>query len=114
MAWPYSWAKQTIKRIRPGTKNVRGSDIRDWENVEELEIGGCSVQPAGNTLSQNGHELGVYDGYTVYAPSNADIQAGDRIEYDGQVYEINGEPNHWISATGNLSNMLLNLKRWYG
>ena len=114
MAWPFSWATQTIKRIRPGIKTVRGSDIRDWDNTDELEISGCSVQPAGNSLSQNGHETGIFDGYTCYAPCNADIQVGDRIEFEGQVFEINGEPNRWASATGNLNNMLLNLVRWSG
>lgn len=114
MAWPFSWATQTIKRIRPGVKTVRGSDIRDWDNADELLIGNCSMQPAGNTLSQDGRVLGVFDGYTCYAPINADIRAGDRIEFGGQLYEINGEPNLWQSATGNLNNMLLNLVRWSG
>jgi len=116
MAWPFSWATQTITRIRPGTKTVRGSEIRDWDstNVSEKDITGCSMQPAGNTLSQDGRVLGVFDGYTCYAPIDADIQAGDRIKFNGQVYEINGEPNLWTSATGNLNNMLLNLVRWSG
>lgn len=114
MGWPFSWAKQTIKRIRPNTKTVRGSDVRDWEKAEELEIPGCSMQPAGNSLSMNGHDVGIFDGYTCYAPYNADIQAGDRIEFDGQIFEINGEPNKWTSATGKLNNMLLNLVRWSG
>lgn len=114
MAWPFSWAKQTITRIRPGTKSVRGSDIRDWDNASELEISGCSMQPAGNALSQDGRVLGVFDGYTCYCPVNADIQAGDRIRFEGQTFEINGEPNKWTSATGNLNNMLLNLVRWSG
>lgn len=114
MAWPYSWANQTITRIRPGVKTVRGSDIRDWENAEEKDITGCSMQPAGNTLSQNNHEVGIFDGYTCYCPADADIQAGDRIRFDGQIFEINGEPNRWTSATGNLDNMLLNLVRWSG
>ena len=114
MAWPFSGATQTIKRIRPNTRTIRGSDIRDWEDPDELEISGCSMQPAGNTLSQNNHELGIFDGYTCYAPIDADIQAGDRIEFEGQIFEINGEPNKWTSATGNLNNMLLNLVRWSG
>ena len=84
MAWPFSWATQTITRIRPGVREVRGSEIRDWNNVDELVISNCSMQPAGNTLSQDGRVLGVYDGYTCYAPANADIQAGDRIEFNGQ------------------------------
>ena len=114
MAWPFSWATQTITRIRPGTKMVRGSGIRDWDNADELDISGCSMQPAGNSLSQDGRVLGVFDGYTCYCPINADIQAGDRIRFNNQVFEINGEPNLWTSATGNLNNMLLNLVRWSG
>ena len=114
MAWPFTWAQQTITRIRPGTRTVRGSEIRDWDDPDELEISGCSMQPAGNSLSQDGRVLGVFDGYTCYAPVNADIQAGDRIRFNGQVFEINGEPNLWTSATGNLDNMLLNLVRWSG
>lgn len=209
MAWPFSWAKQTITRIRPGTRNVRGSEIRDWNNANELEIPGCSMQPAGNSLSQDGRVLGVFDGYTCYCPVviehhgstawtiiagafddltiDADtfgamfdykagtymfaiqngiwecvgnnivgygcvgdatlvepveinpqdygihsstesgaiaitlsvstepaIQAGDRIRFEGQTFEINGEPNRWTSATGNLNNVLLNLVRWSG
>lgn len=114
MAWPFSWANETITRIRPGTKTVRGSDIRDWNDASELNITGCSMQPAGNTLSQNNHELGIFDGYTCYCPIDADIQAGDRIRFNDQIYEINGEPNRWTSATGNLNNMLLNLVRWSG
>lgn len=114
MAWPYSWAKQTITRIRPGVKTSRGSPIPDWDNADELTITGCSMQPAATDLTQDKRVLGVLDGYTCYAPVNADIKAGDRIVFEGKVYSIDGEPRTWISATGNISNMLLNLQRWDG
>lgn len=109
-----SFARQTIIRIRPGVKTLRGSDVPDWSNVKRAIIPGCSVQPAGTSLSQDGRVLALQDGLTAYLPSDADVKAGDRIEYAGETYTINGEPRVWPSATGNLDNIQLNLQRWSG
>lgn len=108
------WCKDTIIRIRPGTKTSRGSTIPDWENIDTLEIGGCSVQPASTGLSQDGRVLGISEGLTVYLPYDSDVQEGDRIEYDGSVYIINGKPKKWNGATGRVSHMQLNIERWQG
>lgn len=109
-----SFWTQSITRIRPGTTTSRGSAIQDWDNVDTLEISGCSVQPASTSLSQDGRVLGIMDGLTAYVPAGADIQAGDRISYGGNVYTINGDPLIWPSATGGLDHIHLNLVRWRG
>lgn len=109
-----SWANDTVKVIRPAIIESRGSPIPDWENVAETTITGCSVQPAGTSLSQDGRVLGVMDGLTAYLPPDADVQPGDRIEFNGQTYTIDGDPRRWKSATGRVSHILLNLKRWSG
>ena len=108
------WCKDVIIRIRPGTKTSRGSTVPDWDNTDRLEVNGCSVQPASTGLSQDGRVLGISEGFTVYLPVDADVQAGDRIEYDGNVYTINGDPKIWPSATGRVSHMQLNIERWRG
>lgn len=108
------WCTDTIIRIRPGEKISRGSKIPDWENTDLLEIGGCSVQPATTGLSQDGRVLGISEGLTIYLPPESDVLAGDRIEYDGDVYTINGKPKLWRSATGRVSHMQLNVERWQG
>ena len=108
------WCKDVIIRIRPGTKTSRGSTVPDWDNTDRLEVNGCSVQPASTGLSQDGRVLGISEGFTVYLPVDADVQAGDRIEYDGNVYTITGEPKVWRSATGRVSHMQLNIERWRG
>ena len=105
---------QTVTRLRPGVKTQRGSQVPDWSNVERLEISYCSVQPAGTSLSQDGRVLGVSDGYTVYLPPDADVKAGDRIVYDGDTYEINGDPRKWKSATGRLDHIMISIERWTG
>ena len=109
-----SFANQTVTRIRPGVKTQRGSQIPDWENATELVITGCSVQPAGTSLSQDGRVLGVSDGYTVYLPPGADVKAGDRIVYDGDTYEIDGDPRKWKSVTGRLDHVMISIERWRG
>lgn len=109
-----SFARQTIIRIRPASKTLRGSEVPDWSDVTRAIIPGCSVQPAGTTLSQDGRVLAFTDGLTVYLPPDADVKAGDRIEYAGETYTINGSPRVWPSASGGLDHIMLNLQRWSG
>ena len=108
-----SFARQTITRIRPGTKIERGSTVPDWSNVNEQEIYGCSVQPAGTTLTQDGRIEGIMDGLTAYVPEGTDIKASDRVMYDGNVYTITGDPRIWVGAN-RCSHVQLNLQRWRG
>ena len=103
----------TIVRIRPAVKTERGSEVPDWENATRLTIDHCLVQPASTSLSQDGRILGVTDGLTACAPVDADILPGDRIEYLGDVYTIDGDPQKWVGV-GRLEHMKLNLMRWRG
>lgn len=109
-----SIARQSVTRLRPTTKTERGSTIFDWSNPNEREISGCSVQPAGTSLSEDGRVLGVSEGITVYIPDGSDVIAGDRIRYNGNDYTILGEPKAWVSASGRLDYIQLNCERWYG
>ena len=109
-----SWASDTITRLRAGIITQRGSEIPDWSNPDRLEIAGCSMQPAGTSLTQDGRVQGTADGYTCYLPPGADVIAGDRISYNGKTYTITGEPRQWTSPSGLVSNTQLQLERWYG
>ncbi len=108
-----SFWTQTITRLRPGEKTERGSIVPDWSNPDALDIHECSVQPSSTSLSQDGRVLGVQDGLTVYAPVTADVMAGDRIEYAGTVYAINGDPLVW-PGVARMQHIQLNLTRWRG
>jgi hypothetical protein len=110
-----SFCTQEVTRIRPGIKESRGSTIPDWseDKVTTLTIKGCSVQPASTSLSQDGRVLGISEGWTAYLPEGSDVQAGDRILFDGDTYVINGEPKKWTGAYTR-SNIQLNLIRWEG
>lgn len=108
-----SFCKDTVKRIRPGTKESRGSIIPDWTTATEKEIGGCSMQPASTSLSQDGRVLGLLDEYQLFLPPDADVQAGDRISYNGQVFEIDGEVRVQPAAL-RLDHIEIRLKRHAG
>lgn len=108
-----SFAKQSVIRVRPGSKTSRGSVIPDWDNVSTLVIGGCSVQPTTTELSQDGRVLGVLDSMTCYLPEGSDVAEGDRIVFDGNTYTIDGSPRVWTGAI-NLSHVQITLRRWNG
>lgn len=110
-----SFAIQSITRVRPSTKTSRGSTIPDWDpqKVNSKTIGGCSIQPASTSLSQDGRVLAITDGWTAYLPEDADVQAGDHIVWDGETYEINGAPRKWTGPQ-RTSHIQLNLVRWEG
>lgn len=110
-----SFCKQEVIRVRPGVTSSRGSDIPDWSNekVNRLTIKGCSIQPASTSLSMDGRVLAINDQMTAYLPEGSDVQAGDHIIFEGETYEINGDPKRWTGAF-NMSNIQLNLVRWRG
>ena len=104
---------QTIERIRPGEKTERGSVVPDWDNSTVKSIDHCLFQSGSAVLDQNGRVLGIQEGATACAPVDADIKAGDRIRYDGDIYIIDGKPLVWKNV-GKLDHMKLNLRRWTG
>ena len=108
-----SFCRDTVKRIRPGTKELRGSTVPDWTTATTKQITGCSMQPSTTSLSQDGRVLGILDEYTLFTPPDADIDAGDRIEFNGQVYEIDGDVRIQPAAL-RLDHIEIRLRRYSG
>lgn len=111
-----SFCRDTVTRIRPGKKESRGIDVPDWNEsaVSRLTITGCSMQPSSTSLSQDGRVLGISDEYTLFAPPNADIEAGDRIEFNNKQYDVQGDVRIQPSATGRLDHIQVTLRRYHG
>lgn len=109
-----SFMNMTIVRKRASVKSVRGSEVFDWSKTTDITIQNCLVEPGGGSLSLDGRELGIMQGLTAILPPNSDVKAGDHIVYDGNTYEIDGEPKMFSLPTGTVTNMQLNLKRWQG
>ena len=109
-----SFCKDNVFRLRPKMTESRGKAIPDWSTEpERLGICGCSMQPASTTLSTDGRVLGISDLYTLFAPTHADIKAGDRIEYNGLVYEVDGDVRIQPTAC-RLDHIEVSLRRYNG
>ena len=113
MAIP-SWCDQEVTILRPGTTTSRGSTVYDWSSPQSWMVDNCSVQPASTGLSQDGRVLGISEGFTVYLPPGTDVEAGDRVVFEGETYTIIGKPKTWKSATGRASHIQLSIERWSG
>ena len=111
-----SWFRQSVTRIRPGTQTIRGATVPDWsqDKISTKNITGCSVQPSGTTLSQDGRILGISESFTLYMPADADVIEGDRIKYGSDTFVVIGVPRPWVSATGALDNKQVTIERWEG
>jgi len=101
----------TVKRAATTTKN--GMQVFDWDHatthtIDKIQIAG------GGTSREYERTLNVSDSRTLRASYDADIQAGDRVIWNGDVYEVNGEVFHTKSPTGRVSSTRCQLVRWTG
>lgn len=109
-----SFSNQSITRIRPEQKEVRGTTVPDWNNVTELIISPVLVQPSQSSISLDGRVLGVTDSYTVFCNLDADVIGGDKIIFENNVYFVDEEPRNWNSPTGIVSNKQFTMVRHKG
>lgn len=99
-----SFANKSVTITRAPWIETRGTRERDWSNAEIHTVRGCSIQPANTFSDRNQREAVEYDA-VLYAPENADIQAGDKVTYNGRIYLVQGAPMLWESPTGAVSHL---------
>lgn len=109
-----SFWRESVTVVRAPMKMERGSAVPDWGHASRHAVGGCDVQPSTSTREFEGRSLQVMDGFILYAPITADIREGDRIEWGGVLYEIDGAPYPWRSPTGRVSSLQAKLVDWRG
>lgn len=96
---------QSLTRLRAGITTDRGGNqIPDWSPgaVFTLEIFNVSVQPTVQSESTDPTRTSVVTGWRVLsAPeTDADVRAGDRIQWDGMTLEVDGEVARWPHPLG--------------
>lgn len=105
-----SWCEDTITVLRAPWVSQRGTKVRDWGSAEPHEVSGCSVQPSTTaTADPSARALSTSVGAVAYCPPGADVEAGDRIVFDGATYDVEGEPLRVRSPFGGCDHMLVNL-----
>ena len=94
------------------TKN--GMEARDWKNAQEHTERNILItaQATSREFAERTEQETVRR--TLRGPYDADIIAGDRIIYDGDTYEIEGEVFHTGSPTGRVSSTRCTLVRFNG
>jgi hypothetical protein len=106
---------QQITRLRADTvpDGRHGGFYRDWDNAAATTIGGVSVQPYA-TAESTLEAAYVADRLHVYAPAGTDLQATDRVIYDGTTFEVDGDAQIWHGLAGPAHHVELVIKRLAG
>ncbi len=96
--------RRTVNRVRPDPLGTdKYGDPLETGGVR-TPIPGCVVSPrtAGGTGTsrdlENAGRRGLIIGLTLYAPETVDLRPTDRVEVDGTLYEIEGEPGLWAGT----------------
>lgn len=91
---------QTAVRVRAGTKTDRGGNtVPDWSEgaVSRLTVTELNIQPNSQYESVEVDRGAVVTGYRVQSTegTSPDIRAKDRIEWNSQTFEVDGEVGRW-------------------
>jgi hypothetical protein len=100
----------TITVVRPGTKPADyGTGTQpDWAAATSTSVDGCSVQPTpapAYTIDRDSYQ----SRWTVWAPISTDVDASDRVQWNGDTYDVDGEVQRW--EFGSLAHVVINLRR---
>lgn len=109
-----SFFRDQITVLRAPVEKKNGADFRDWENAKEIKISRVQVTAGATAQTIEGRLLNVNDTRTLRANYDADIREGDRVVYDGEIFEVIGEVFHTKSPTGRASSTRCSLTRWTG
>lgn len=88
-------AAPVIVRVRstPGGRDEYGDPVAGTEDRTTLT--GAFVSPRESNEIVNRGRAGVIVGLTLFAPYDTDLRYDDRVEVDGVLYDIEGEPGKW-------------------
>ena len=109
-----SFMRDTVTVQRAAIENKHGMEYRDWTNTQVHIVE--RVQVTGQATSRDFEERAeqLTDRRTLRAMYDADIQKGDRIVWNGETYEVDGEVVRTKSPTGRVSSTRCSLVRWEG
>lgn len=80
------------------TEDTYGNPVRDWGSASSTPVTGCSVQPLSVTEVNVGRDT-LVTRWQLFAPVGTDLLGSDRVEFDGDTYEVDGDAQVWDFAT---------------
>lgn len=91
---------------------LRGRTRDDFGNLQDsdtaTDVSGCSVQPTAASEQTDTGEL-LITNMTAYLPADTDIVATDRVQWQGDVYAVDGPPLRWRDELGNEDHVIAQL-----
>lgn len=107
-----------IKRA-PEVVSGRGNErSRDWANAEETTYRNCMVEPFLLTdklkIEENEQREFSEDTWRVWIPGRIDVRYTDRIEWEGEDYEVRGLPGYWRDLNGKNSHTNIMVRKRVG
>lgn len=111
---PLSFMTDTATVIRAPLITVNGGQIRNWAGASTHALSRIQITAQSTSRDFEGRVTQVTDRRTLRAPYDADIQPGDRVLWNGETYEVDGEVFHTKSPTGRVSSTRCTLVRWEG
>lgn len=97
---------QTFVRVRATLVEDRYKNKkRDWDNAAREEFRGVNIQPVGagrQAAEENDDRLTLVTGWVLQTPEGVDLdlQATDRVEFDGMTLEVEGKVGRWPDPFG--------------
>ena len=111
---PLSFMRDSATVLRAPLIMKNGQQVRDWTHATQHTVANIQCTPQATSREFDGRVTQVTDRRTFRAMYDADVQPGDRIVWDGNTYEIDGEVFHTKSPTGRVSSTRCSLVRWEG
>jgi hypothetical protein len=112
------WFNDTITVIRPGTWTDRyGDEIQeDWDHPVETVIEHCKVTPLAGAEDPGrlDDRAALTKRWVVAAPPCSDIRNSDRIRWNDNDYEVDGDVLPWTSPFGAADHLRAEIRRMEG
>jgi hypothetical protein len=86
-------SETVIRRRAPLVDGPYGNQVRDWENAPPVTYP-AEVQPVSSAEDVVDQQRTVTR-WRLFLGPGADLEATDRIEWDGATYEVDGDVERW-------------------
>lgn len=107
-----TFATDTVTVLRAPLAESRGAQVPDWSRASSHEVAGCLVTAGSSTETLDRREA-VETTLSCLMPLGADVRAGDRVEWDGRAWQVDGEPEVWRLPAGG-GHVRCRLTAWRG
>lgn len=111
---PLSFMNDEAVIVRPSTRTERGATVKDWKFATQHTVKNVQIVPVSTSQDRDGRVVNVNDRFKFRAKYEADVKPGDRVIWNGETFEIDGDVFHVKSPTGRVSSTRCTLARWKG